>query len=141
MTDSYSHFAGLLLVACSACSSSLPEPLPARQPWADYRPVPYPPPAAFSEVVPPRPRPDALWIDGHWAWRGRRYLWRRGGWVVPAAGSRMAQWRIRYSPDGTLQFAEETWYDAKLRPIARPKTLLQAFSPPNALTPESQHGF
>ncbi len=141
MTESLSHFPWLLLLACAACSSSLPVPLAARQPRAEYRPVPYPPPAAFSEVVPPQPRPDALWIDGRWAWRGGRFVWQRGGWVVSPDGSRMAHWRIRYEPDGTLQFAEETWYDAKLQPIATPKTLLPAFTPPNALTPESQHGF
>lgn len=136
-----SRFASLGLLVCAACSSSLPAPLPARQPKADYRPVPYPPPAAFAEVVPPQPRPDALWIDGHWAWRGGRYVWQRGGWVIAPAGSRYAHWRIRYSQDGTLQLAEETWYDAKLQPMSKPKPLVPAFTPPNVLTPESQHGF
>lgn len=118
----------------------MPQPLPARQPRRDYLPVPYPPPAAFAEVVPPRPK-DALWIDGHWAWRGGQFVWERGGWVAPPAGARFAHWRIRYSQDGTLMFAEEAWYGADLKRIPSPKKLVDAFTPPNVLTPESQHGF
>jgi hypothetical protein len=103
-------------------------------------PVPYPPPAAFAEVVPPGPK-GALWIDGHWAWRGRQFIWQRGGWVAPPSGSRFAHWRIRYAQDGSLLFAEEAWYDAKLKPMESPKKVVEAFTPPNELTPESQHGF
>lgn len=141
MTDPWIRFSCLCLLLCSACSGSLPAPLPARQPRSDYRPIPYPPPAAFSEVVPPQPRDGALWIDGHWAWRGRKFVWRRGGWVIAPEGARFAHWRVRYSQDGTLQFAEDAWYDSKLQPIPRPKILVPAFTPPNALTPETQHGF
>ncbi|MEI9948565.1 MAG: hypothetical protein WDO74_06155 [Pseudomonadota bacterium] len=129
------------VLLCAACSTSLPEPLPARQPRSEYLPVPYPPPAAFAEVVPPRPNGDALWIDGHWAWRGGTFVWERGGWVAPPAGSRFAHWRIRYAQDGTLMFAEEVWYDANLKPMTSPKKLVDAYTPPNELTPESQHGF
>jgi len=136
---SYSLLACAL--ACGACATSVPEPLPARQPRAQYLPVPYPPPAAFAEVIPKAPNADAVWIDGHWAWRGGTFIWERGGWVDPPAGARFAHWRIRYSQDGTLMFAEEVWYDANLKPMASPKKLVDAYSPPNAITPESQHGF
>jgi hypothetical protein len=57
------------------------------------------------------------------------------------AGSYFAHWRVRYTQDGTLMFAEETWYDASLKPIPAPRKLTPAFSPPNELTPEAQHGF
>ena len=120
----------------------MPEPLPARQPRRDYLPVPYPPPAAFAEVVPPKPdQGGALWIDGHWAWRSGQFVWERGGWVVPPEGARFAHWRLRYSQDGTLMFAEEAWYGADLKRIPNPKKSVDAFTPPNVLTPESQHGF
>ena len=108
---------------------------------ADYLPVPYPPPAAFAEVVPPQPRAGALWVDGHWAWRGGTFVWQRGGWLLAPEGSRFAHWRARYSQDGTLMFADEVWYDARLKPIPSPKVLVPAYSPPNEITPESQHGF
>ena len=60
---------------------------------------------------------------------------------MPKAGSRFAHWRIRYSQDGTLMFAEEVWYDANLKPMASPKKIADAYSPPNELTPEAQKGF
>ncbi len=116
-------------------------PEPARQPRPEYLPVPYPPPAAFAETVPPRPNREALWVDGHWAWRGGTFVWQRGGWVQVPTGARYAHWRIRYAPDGTLLFAEEAWYNAQLKPIAAPKVLVSAYTPPNELTPEAQHGF
>ncbi|HEX3776459.1 MAG TPA: YXWGXW repeat-containing protein [Polyangiaceae bacterium] len=119
----------------------MPEPKLARQPRSEYLPVPYPPPAAFSEVVPPAPNRGALWIDGHWAWRGRTYVWQRGGWVLPPRGARFAPWNAHYTRDGTLLFADEIWYDAKLQPMPSPKKLVSAFTPPNELTPETQHGF
>ncbi|HYQ30619.1 MAG TPA: hypothetical protein VER04_25485 [Polyangiaceae bacterium] len=141
MTCPLPHWLYVCVLACVACSSSLPEPLPARQPRSEYLPVPYPPPAAFAEVVPSAPNGDAVWIDGHWAFRGGQFIWERGGWVAPPAGARFAHWRIRYSQDGTLLFAEEVWYDAKLKPMASPQKLREAFTPLNELTPESQHGF
>ena len=87
------------------------------------------------------PSGDALWVDGHWAWRGGTYIWERGGWIQAPAGAHYAHWRTRYSQDGTLQFAEAAWYDAQLKPIRSPKVVPQAYSPPNELTPESQHGY
>lgn len=134
-----------LLIACAllsgACSSALPMPDNARQPRSEYLPVPYPPPAAFVETVPPSPNKQALWVDGHWAWRGGTFVWQRGGWVVVPKGTHFARWRVRYAQDGTLLFAEEAWYDNLLKPIPAPKIAVSAFSPPNELTPEAQHGF
>ncbi len=44
-----------------------------------------------SEVAPPRPGPDYLWVPGHWAWRGRDlgYVWMPGRWVLPARSTRI----------------------------------------------------
>ncbi len=103
--------------------------------------MPYPPPAGFSEVIPPAPNSKALWVDGHWAWRGRTYVWQRGGWLQPPEGARFAPWHVRYTRDGSLMFADEIWYDAQLKPIPSPKALVPAYTPPNELTPEAQHGF
>lgn len=60
---------------------------------------------------------------------------------MPPKGARYAHWRIRYAQDGTLLFAEEVWYDAALKPMANPSVSVPAYSPPNEMTPESQHGF
>ncbi len=42
-----------------------------------------PRPAAHIEVLPARPRPQAVWIQGHWAWRSRphRWVWVPGHWA------------------------------------------------------------
>ena len=141
MARSFSFALAVCAASVVACSSALPMPRQARQPRSQYFPVPYPPPAAFAETVPRRPDREALWIDGHWAWRGGRFVWQRGGWVRVPPGARYAQWRSRYSSDGTLLFAEEAWYDSRLQPIAAPTPLVEAYTPPNELTPESLHGF
>jgi hypothetical protein len=139
MADLRARLSVVCLLVGTACSASLPTPLPARQPRSAYRPVPYPPPAAFAEVVPRTPAPEALWVDGHWAWRGGKFVWQRGGWVIAPEGARFAHWRLLYSRDGTLQFAEDTWYDAHLLPMRKPKTILPALTPQNAMTPEAKH--
>lgn len=130
-----------IALICVACGGGWPVPAYTRQPRSEYMPVPYPPPAGFSEVVPPNPKKNAVWIDGRWAWRGQTYVWQRGGWVRPPEGARVAPWQVRYTRDGTLLFADETWYDARSKPIVSPKPVLPAYTPPNQLTPESQHGF
>ncbi|MEO8905860.1 MAG: hypothetical protein ABI488_25235 [Polyangiaceae bacterium] len=144
-TDLLAYSFSFVACACAfisvGCSSAVPMPDTARQPHSQYLPVPYPPPAAFAETVPPRPDREALWVDGHWAWRGGNFVWQRGGWLKVPPGTHYAHWRIRYAPDGTLLFAEEAWYDVHLKPIPAPKALVEAYSPPNELTPESQHGF
>ena len=82
-----------------------------------------------------------MWIDGHWAWQSGGFFWERGGWLLAPPGARFAPWRLRYAPDGTLLFAEDSWYGADLRPIPTPQLLLPAITPSNELTPESEHGF
>src|SRR5437667_10758372 len=78
----------------AACGTGLPEPEYARQPRSAYLPVPYPPPASFSEVVPAAPNSKVVWVDGHWVWRGRTYIWQRGGWMLPPVGARVALWHV-----------------------------------------------
>ena len=44
------------------------------------------PPAARMEVVGVAPSPNHLWINGHWAWRGR-WVWEPGFWEVRRPGA------------------------------------------------------
>src|SRR5690242_5439674 len=77
-----------------ACGSSLPAPDSAQQPLSAYEEVPYPPPAALSEVVPARPKvADVVWLDGEWLFQGTGYVWHRGGWVVPPRQAGYAAWQ------------------------------------------------
>lgn len=100
--------------------------------------VPYPPPAAAPEVIPPAPRAGLVWIDGQWNWRGRYYVWQRGGWVVPPAGAYFAPWQKYYTADGTLYFVAGAWRrkrDGAL--IAAPRIEAPASFPATRFTPES----
>ncbi|HVJ94841.1 MAG TPA: hypothetical protein VM580_33890, partial [Labilithrix sp.] len=81
------------------------------QPTTALRQVPYPPPPARVETVPPMPRPDALWVDGEWLWQARRWAWKQGRWVVPAPGARFAPWTTVRDAAGTLYFASGRWRD------------------------------
>ncbi len=44
-----------------------------------------PPPRASRapEILPPRLRPEAVWVDGHYAWRADSWRWVNGAWVIP----------------------------------------------------------
>lgn len=65
------------------------------------------------EFVPPRPRKDALWVDGSWEYVGERYGWKSGTWAVIPKGLRRARWLLmRRAEDGQLFFAPSTWKDA-----------------------------
>jgi hypothetical protein len=43
-----------------------------------------PPPPPKVEVRPPRPHARAVWVPGHWKWKGRRagHVWIPGHWKV-----------------------------------------------------------
>lgn len=47
---------------------------------SDYAPDP---PAARSEIAPPRPSERHVWIDGSYVWRVGRWFWVQGYWAVP----------------------------------------------------------
>jgi hypothetical protein len=48
-----------------------------------------PPPPRVVAVLPPRPAPEYVWIDGYWYPAGGHYRWHRGYWTRPPyAGAR-----------------------------------------------------
>lgn len=121
----------------AACSGpQVPEPELAKPPLAAYVEVPYPPPAALAEIIPPAPRDDAVWIDGQWFWRGNYWVWDKGGWVIPPREARFAPWSTIYRTDGTLLFAEASWRDARGNRLPAPKVLEPAATPPTEQTAE-----
>jgi len=42
-----------------------------------------PPPPRVVRVLPPRPGPEFIWIDGYWFADGSRYRWHDGYWTRP----------------------------------------------------------
>lgn len=91
--------------------------------------VPYPPPPARPEWVPPRPDdapPDTVWIDGEWEWRGRGYTWVRGRWVALPAGAGYALPVAVRNQDGVLYYAPGAFRGSKGEEIADPSPLATA---------------
>jgi hypothetical protein len=125
-----------ILASTAGCGGALPEPAQIQQHERAYETVPYPPPAAFVELVPEATSNELVWVDGYWTWQGTRYLWVRGGWVKPPEGARYARWKVSFHSDGTIWMAPSAWYDARGHRMADPDILVPASTPPNELTSE-----
>jgi hypothetical protein len=110
----------------AACSTRLPHPTYTAHATADLVAVKYPPPPAHVELVPARPQPDAVWIDGEWSWRRQKWSWRAGRWVNAPAGSMFSPWIQVRGGDGTLYVAPGAWHDAKGAPLDEPAPLAVA---------------
>jgi YXWGXW repeat-containing protein len=121
----------LLLVL--ACGGELPGPTYVQQRGSALASVPYPPPPARVEFVPSRPVSGAVWIDGEWAFRGRRWSWRPGRWVVPPAGARFSPWTMVRADDGTIYYAPGAWRDAKDQDAPEPQALSSAKPSPGGV--------
>lgn len=121
-----------------ACASVLPGPPRITHPQSAYEEVPYPPPAALVEVVPPSPASLSVWLDGDWRWQGKFYLWRRGGWVDVPSGSYFADWQSYYTGEGRLMFARSAWYTLDRTRIRGPKIRSAASSLPSEAHSEFQ---
>lgn len=85
--------------------------------WELAPPPPPPTPIVIMEAPPQlrrehagyRPGPDYVWIDGYWAWHGRRYEWVPGRWDRPPHGH--GKWNApRYERRGNSYiFIEGSW--------------------------------
>ena len=106
-----------------ACASRLPEPEAAEVPAHAFVEVPSFPPPARVEIVPNRPRRDAVWIDGEWEWDGRQWSWKCGRWVAMPGRLFYARWALVRRKDGTLLLAPGVWRDAVGRDTAPPPVL------------------
>ena len=135
------RIAVLNLALAAACGATLPQPRFTAPPEEAFVSVPYPPPAALSELIPPQPKAaGVVFQDGAWVWRGNYYVWQRGGWVVPPSGAQLAVATLRYLPDGRANFAAPRWVDAKGQRVRPPRILVPASTPPNEVTAEFQTG-
>lgn len=124
-----------------ACGSTLPSPDSATHAKSAYVDVPYPPPAALAEVVPEAPaRTGLVWVDGDWSFRGKSYVWKRGGWFSIRSYIRYAPSVVQYEMDGRVLFAPSTWYDRNGQVTAVPSRVAPAETPPNEVTDEFRTG-
>ena len=127
-----------LCTTLESCASSVPGPPLVAHPGSAFVEVPYPPPAALIEVVPPSPSSSLVWLDGSWTWQGQYYTWVRGGWVFASAGESFAPWQLSYGRDGLLMYAPGAWYVAGGVRIRPPEIRIPAYTPPNETTAEFQ---
>jgi len=59
------------------------------------------PPPARVEVVPAAPYPEAVWIEGHWDYRGGNWVWLPGYWERrPYGGAVWVPGHWRETPAG-----------------------------------------
>jgi hypothetical protein len=117
-------FAGVL----AACSGRLAHPPYVAQPSGALVEVVMPPPPGRVEVVPERPRADAVWIDGEWTWKRRRWAWTAGRWVEAPPGAAFSPWVFERGLDGRLWVAPGVWRarDASGTVVAPPEPLVSA---------------
>lgn len=109
------------LLLASACNFHVPQPPGGKFPRSEMVEVPYPPPPARVEVVPPKKQADHVWIDGQWDWDGSEWQWTEGTWTVPPKGAvYFTPWQTERRADGRLFFASSAWRDADGRPLNGP---------------------
>jgi hypothetical protein len=118
-----------------ACSSSLPTPKTGPHPpnVTSYIEVPFPPPAAHVEVIPPKPREGAVWMDGEWDWEGKSWVWESGGWITPPEKAYLAPWVTYRQDNGKLLFAPGSWHTDDGAVVQKPALLVAAESSLEAL--------
>jgi hypothetical protein len=114
------------MVFALSCAGRFPRPPYSAQPTSALTALKEPPPPARVESVPPRPKPDAVWIDGEWTWRRGRWAWMPGRWVEPAPGQTYSLWVVVRGSDGRLWQAPGTWRDAQGNPVDGPVPLAYA---------------
>jgi len=95
-------------LASLGCGARHPEAPHGAHPPNDGVPVPYPPPPAKVEEVPPQPGASCVWTDGYWEFTDR-WEWQPGEWVVPEAHCRLAPVELRRQ-GGQLWHARPRWY-------------------------------
>ena len=132
-----SHVRAWAPIVCTlvttACGGSIPHPRYVGQPTSALVEVPYPPPAARPEGIPPRPSESAVWIDGEWRWRRSRWSWKSGRWVAPPPGAAFSPWTSVRRTDGVVFFAPGVWRDARGQALDDPAPLATAVATAAAL--------
>ena len=86
----------------------------AGQAWVEVDAEP-PPLRAAVEVRPPKPSGTAVWVDGHWDWRGR-WIWVDGHWDSPRPGYVWTAPVARRGPSGRIQYHPGHWRPSDSQP-------------------------
>jgi hypothetical protein len=102
-----------LLCACAGGLQEIPRgehPITGATPVA----VDTPPPPARAETVPAKPKPDCLWVEGHWSRKGSNWAWSPGRWVRLTEpcyyAESLAIWIPTSDGHGALFYTPGEWY-------------------------------
>jgi hypothetical protein len=117
---------GLLGLVGPGCGPLVQHPPYVAQPAAALIRVDSPPPPARVELIPARPSPGAVWIDGEWIWRREQWAWLPGRWLSIPAGCSFSPWVFVRGADGRLFYAPGAWRDAKGTLVDPPDALATA---------------
>lgn len=104
-----------LSLLSSGCGSAIASPKLGPHYREEPLIVPYPPPPARVETIPRMPREmkqKAVWIDGEWQWKGRRWIWQEGRWELPYPDGYFAPATTLRISDGTLYYYQGEWKKA-----------------------------
>lgn len=107
-----------VLALLPACSPSLPRPPTGKIPTDETIEVPYPPPPARAETIPPEKAAGQVWIDGQWEWNEKAWKWREGAWTTSPPGAYFTPWTTKRRADGQLLFTRAEWRDKAGRPLS-----------------------
>jgi hypothetical protein len=107
----------ILALAVVACGTDIARPPTGPTPPGSLVEVPFPPPPARVETIPPNEDAAKVWVDGQWAWQTKRWKWQPGSWVVPPANAYFTRWETTRKQDGRLYFSRAVWRDATGRPL------------------------
>jgi hypothetical protein len=75
--------------------------------------LPAPPPPVQAAPSTPAPNPDDSYVQGHWVWRGDRYVWLPGYWVTYRPGWVWVPAAYTWTPAGYVYV--EGYWDYPLR--------------------------
>lgn len=101
----------------AGCHGSLPAPPSGPVPADALLEIPYPPPPARVETVPPPKQDTEVWIDGQWTWNGKEWKWTDGAWVTPPPNAYFTPWKVVLREDGRFLFAAAAWRAMDGRPL------------------------
>jgi hypothetical protein len=100
-------------LVCLACARA---PESVRPVASEFTEVGYPPPPAQIETIDERlaGRPECHSLDGHYEWRGRRWQWLSGEWMIPPADCHYAPSVLSWGPppNARLYYTPPRWYRA-----------------------------
>ena len=104
--------AGMTAFACGASAPLVPKgPHPPHV--QEFVPVAFPPPPAkVEELASGVDDERCAWMDGYYAWAGRRWEWHAGSWVLPPTDCYYAPPAVAWSKAGEpqLYFTPPRWY-------------------------------